>query len=85
MPIANQVGVNPMHYGIILIIAMGVGVFLPPVGVGFYVCCAVCETTVESSARALIPFLVVVGVGLLAVALVPWFTLFLPVSFHLTR
>jgi tripartite ATP-independent transporter DctM subunit len=83
MPIASQVGVSQLHYGIILVIAMGIGIFIPPIGIGFYVCCAVCETTLEKSSRAMIPFLVVVCVGLLVVALVPWFTLFLPAKLHL--
>ncbi|HTU03457.1 MAG TPA: TRAP transporter large permease, partial [Candidatus Sulfotelmatobacter sp.] len=83
MPIASEVGVSPLHYGIILVIAMGIGIFIPPVGIGFYVCCAVCDTTIEESARAMIPFLIVVCVGLLVVVLVPWFTLFLPARFHL--
>jgi tripartite ATP-independent transporter DctM subunit len=83
MPIARQVGVSQLHYGIILVIAMGIGIFIPPIGIGFYVCCAVCETTIEKSSRAMIPFLVVVCVGLLVVAVVPWFTLFLPAKLHL--
>ncbi len=82
MPIASQVGVNELHYGIVLIIAMGIGTFIPPIGVGFYVTCAVCETTIEKSARAMIPYVVVLCVGVLLVALVPWFTLFLPAQFH---
>jgi tripartite ATP-independent transporter DctM subunit len=83
MPIASQVGINQLHYGIVLLIAMGIGLFMPPVGVGFYVSCAVCETTIEKSTRAMIPFLVVLFLSLLLVALVPWFTLFLPAIFHL--
>jgi tripartite ATP-independent transporter DctM subunit len=83
MPIASQVGISPLHYGIVLLIAMGIGLFMPPVGVGFYVSCAVCETTIEKSTRAMIPFLVVLFLALSLVALVPWFTLFLPAAFHL--
>jgi tripartite ATP-independent transporter DctM subunit len=83
MPIAGQVGISPLHYGIVLLIAMGIGLFMPPIGIGFYVSCAVCETTIEKSTRAMIPFLVVLFLGLLLVALVPWFTLFLPAAFHL--
>jgi tripartite ATP-independent transporter DctM subunit len=85
MPIAGQVGISPLHYGIVLLIAMGIGLFMPPIGVGFYVSCAVCDTTIEKSTRAMIPFLVVLFFGLLLVALVPWFTLFLPAAFHLGR
>jgi TRAP-type C4-dicarboxylate transport system permease large subunit len=64
--------------GIVLIFAMGVGAFLPPVGVGFYVCSAVMGTSIEDAGRAMLPYLAVLIVGLLIVAFVPWFTLFLP-------
>jgi TRAP-type C4-dicarboxylate transport system permease large subunit len=56
---------------------------MPPVGVGFYVSCAVCETTIEKSMRVMLPFLAVLFLSLILVALVPWFTLFLPALFHL--
>jgi tripartite ATP-independent transporter DctM subunit len=85
MPIAAQVGVSPLHYGIVLLIAMGIGLFMPPVGIGFYVSCAVSGTTIERATRAMIPFLVVLVLALFLVALVPWFTLFLPAAFHLGR
>ncbi len=85
MPIAVQVGISPLHYGIVLLIAMGIGLFMPPIGVGFYVSCAVCETTIERSSRAMVPYLCVLVVGLLLVALVPWFTLALPAAFNLGR
>ncbi|HTU00169.1 MAG TPA: TRAP transporter large permease, partial [Candidatus Sulfotelmatobacter sp.] len=83
MPIAARIGVDQLHYGIVLIIAMGIGAFIPPVGVGFYTTCAVCGTTIEESGRAMIPFFLVLCLGLLVVALVPWFTLLLPGAFHL--
>jgi tripartite ATP-independent transporter DctM subunit len=83
MPIASKVGVSELHYGIVLIIAMGIGAFMPPVSVGYYVTCAVCQTTIEKSGREMIPFIAILIVGLLVVALVPWFTLYLPAKFHL--
>ncbi len=84
MPIASTVGVSQLHYGIVLLIAMGIGAFAPPVGVGFYFACAVCETTIEKSGRQMIPYIIVLFIALLLVALVPWFTLSLPARFHLT-
>ena len=83
LPIAQQIGVSQLHFGIVLLIAMGIGAVMPPVGALFYVACAVCETTIEKSGRAMIPFLVVLCFALLLVALVPWFTLYLPMKFHL--
>jgi len=84
LPIASRVGISQLHYGIVLLIAMGIGAFMPPVGVGFYFACAVCETTIEKSSREMIPFVIVLAIGLLLVALVPWFTLFLPARFGLS-
>lgn len=78
LPVAIGVGVSPVHYGIVLIIAMGIGGFLPPVGIGFYVCCAVMRTPIERAAGPMLPYLLVLLAGLLIVAFVPWVTLFLP-------
>jgi hypothetical protein len=50
----------------------------PPARVGFYVCCAVAQAPLEAASRAMIPYLVVLLIGLLLVAFVPWFTLVLP-------
>jgi tripartite ATP-independent transporter DctM subunit len=78
IPIAGKIGISELHYGMMLIIAMGVGAFMPPAGVGFYVCCAVARAPLEAASRAMIPYLVVLLIGLLLVAFVPWFTLVLP-------
>jgi tripartite ATP-independent transporter DctM subunit len=81
LPIAGQIGISELHYGILLIIAMGIGAFIPPAGVGFYVCCAVMRTDIESAARVMAPYLTVLLIGLLIVTFVPWFTLALPRAF----
>jgi tripartite ATP-independent transporter DctM subunit len=78
LPIAGSIGLSGLHYALVLIIAMGVGGFMPLAGVGFYVCCAVMRCDVEQASRAMMPYLVVVLLGLLIVAFVPWFALFLP-------
>ena len=83
LPVAAQVGVSQLHYGIVLLIAMGIGAFAPPVGVGFYFACAVLETRIEASSREMIPYICVLFLGLVLVAMVPWFTLSLPALFHL--
>ncbi len=78
LPIAGKLGLSELHYALVLIIAMGIGGFMPLAGVGFYVCCAVMRCDIEAASRAMIPYLVVLIAGLLIVAFVPWFTLFLP-------
>jgi tripartite ATP-independent transporter DctM subunit len=78
LPIAGHIGISELHYGIVLLIAMGVGAFVPPTGVGFYVACAIVHTDIESATRAMIPYFIVLLIGLAIVAFVPWFTVFLP-------
>ncbi|MBV8354850.1 MAG: TRAP transporter large permease [Candidatus Eremiobacteraeota bacterium] len=78
IPIATAIRISPLHYGIVLVIAMGVGAFMPPAGVGFSVCCAIQQTDIETASRAMIPYLAVLVGGLLIVTFVPWLTLVLP-------
>jgi tripartite ATP-independent transporter DctM subunit len=78
IPIAGKLGLSELHYALVLIIAMGVGGFMPLAGVGFYVCCAIMRADIEAASRAMLPYLAMVLVGLLIVAFVPWFALFLP-------
>jgi tripartite ATP-independent transporter DctM subunit len=78
IPIAVKLGISGLHYALVLIIAMGIGGFMPLAGVGFYVCCAVMRCDVEEASRAMLPYLMVLVLGLLVVAFVPWLALFLP-------
>jgi TRAP-type C4-dicarboxylate transport system permease large subunit len=78
LPIAGKLGLSELHYALVLIIAMGVGGFMPLAGIGFYVCCAIMRCDVESASRAMIPYLMVVLIGLLIVAFVPSLALVLP-------
>jgi tripartite ATP-independent transporter DctM subunit len=85
IPMAEQIGVNPLHYAIVILIAMGVGVFVPPIGVGFYIATAVFGTNIERTARAMLPYFLTLCVGLLLVAFFPWVTLVLPKLLNLAR
>jgi tripartite ATP-independent transporter DctM subunit len=78
MPIAGQYGMDIIHYSMIMILAMGVGIFIPPIGIGFYVSCSVSESRLEATSKAMLPYFVVLIVGVLVVAFVPWFTLAVP-------
>jgi len=81
LPIAVKLGFSGLHFAIVLIIAMGIGGFMPLAGVGFYVCCAVMRCEIEPASRAMLPYLAVVLAGLLIVAFVPWFATALPNHF----
>jgi tripartite ATP-independent transporter DctM subunit len=78
MPIASQYGIDIIHYSMIMILAMGVGIFIPPIGIGFYVSCSVSESRLEATGKAMLPYFAVLILGVLMVAFVPWFTLAVP-------
>jgi tripartite ATP-independent transporter DctM subunit len=78
LPVATRLGFDQLHYAIVLLVAIGIGAFLPPLGVGFYVSCSVTGTRLTPSARAMVPYALVLLAGLMLVALVPWFSLALP-------
>jgi tripartite ATP-independent transporter DctM subunit len=78
LPMVATFGIDPIQYGIVMIIAMGLGAFSPPIGVGMFVTCSIAGTTMENAARHMAPYLIVLTVGLLLVAFVPWFSLILP-------
>jgi TRAP-type C4-dicarboxylate transport system permease large subunit len=82
VPIVSQFGIDPLQYGIVMIIAMGLGAFSPPIGIGLYITCSVSGTTVEQTSRAMLPYLAVLFVGLLLVAFIPWFSLVVPKLMH---
>ena len=81
IPIAGKLGLSELHYALVLIIAMGIGGFMPLAGVGFYVCCAIMRSDIERASRAMLPYVMVVLIGLLVVAFVPWFATVLPRHF----
>jgi TRAP-type C4-dicarboxylate transport system permease large subunit len=85
MPIAVQYGVHPVHYAIVLIFAMGMGCFMPPFGIGFYVSCSIGGSSPEKVTPRLVPYLLVLTAGLLLVTFVPWFTMVFPKMLNLVR
>ena len=80
-PIAMQFGIDPLHYGILIIASIGIGVFLPPIGIGLFIACAIAKLNIVESSKSMAPYLIMLALGLLAVTYVPWFTLVLPRMF----
>lgn len=71
-PIARQFGVHEVHYSIIAILAMGVGLFTPPFGIGFYITCAIGGADPDKAMPHIWAYLAVLLVGVIVVAAVPW-------------
>jgi tripartite ATP-independent transporter DctM subunit len=78
-PIARQLGVNEVHYAMVVILAMGVGLFAPPFGLGYYAACTIGRVNPDAALLRIWPYLGVLVLGLLLIAAVPWIsTGFLP-------
>ena len=73
-PIARQMGINEVHYAMVVILAMGVGLFAPPFGVGYYAACAIGRVSPDRAMKQIWPYLLAVFAGVLVIAAVPWFS-----------
>ncbi|MGY0713096.1 TRAP transporter large permease [Azospirillum argentinense] len=74
-PIARQLGVHEVHYAMIVILAMGIGLFAPPFGVGYYAACAISRINPDEGMKPIIGYLVALTIGLIVVAAVPWISI----------
>ena len=74
-PIARQVGIHEVHYAMVVILAMGIGLFAPPFGVGYYAACAIGRVNPDEGIRPIWPYLLALLIGLLVVAAIPWFSI----------
>jgi TRAP-type C4-dicarboxylate transport system permease large subunit len=77
-PIALKLGVHPLHFGTVVVIAMGLGLFAPPIGLGLFATCAITGTKLENAWRPMMKYLVVLFVVLMMLVFVPIFSLWLP-------
>ncbi|MBP2305252.1 TRAP transporter large permease subunit [Azospirillum melinis] len=71
-PIARQIGVHEVHYAMIVILAMGIGLFAPPFGVGYYAACAISRISPDEGMKPILGYLAALAVGLIVVAAFPW-------------
>ncbi len=74
-PVARAVGIHEEHYAMVVILAMGIGLFAPPFGDGFYAACAIGRVNPDDAMGAIWPYLAALLVALLLVAAVPWFSI----------
>jgi tripartite ATP-independent transporter DctM subunit len=74
-PIARAVGVHEVHYAMVIILAMGIGLFAPPFGVGYYAACAIGRVDPAEGIRPIWGYLLALLVGLIVVAVFPWISI----------
>jgi len=78
VPVAAELGIAPLHFGVVLVVAMGIGLFAPPLGLGLYGACLVGNVPIESTIKPILGYLGLLTVVLLIIAFVPGMTLWLP-------
>jgi tripartite ATP-independent transporter DctM subunit len=81
LPLAVKLGVDPLQFGILIIMATGIGVMMPPVGIGFYIACTIGEAPVNATMRSSMYYNAFLLAGVVVVILFPQITTWLPSMF----
>ena len=82
LPVVTATGMDPLHFGIVMITNLCIGLCTPPVGTCLFVGCGVGKTTIAKVTPALIPFFIAMIVALMLITFVPWFSMALPNLFR---
>lgn len=85
MPIAEQLGMHPIHFAMMIIFNLCIGIATPPVGTALFVGCSVSGARIESVIKSVIPFCAVLLITLLAITFIPEISLALPRAFGLIQ
>lgn len=74
-PIAKTLGINDIHYSMVVVVAMNIGLMTPPIGVGFYLACKIGGVSPDEALGAVWSYLAALIVGLIFIAAIPWLSL----------
>jgi len=74
-PIAKQLGIHEVHYAMVVVLSMGLGLFAPPVGVGYYAACAIGNVNPDAGIKPILAYLLALFIGIVIVACVPWISI----------
>jgi tripartite ATP-independent transporter DctM subunit len=77
-PISRTVGIDPVHYGVVIVAAMGIAFFLPPIGVGLSIAAGIARVDIDDVSKTYLPYLIALLIGLVVIAAFPDLTLVLP-------
>jgi tripartite ATP-independent transporter DctM subunit len=81
LPVAVKLGIDPLHFGVVLVIAMGLGLFAPPLGLGLYGACLIGNVPIEQTVKPIMGYLGLLLLCLLVIAFVPAISTALPHAF----
>src|SRR5690625_201170 len=82
LPVVTSVGIDPVHFGVILVVALAIGFVTPPLGVNLFVASSVGKVKFEQVAVGVLPFVAVMVICLLIIAFIPALSMFLPGLFE---
>ncbi|MPW22543.1 TRAP transporter large permease subunit [Paraburkholderia sp. CNPSo 3157] len=74
-PIAREVGIHEVQYAMVVILSMGLGLFSPPFGVGYYGACAVSKIHPDEGIRPIVGYMIALFIGIVVIAAVPWISI----------
>jgi tripartite ATP-independent transporter DctM subunit len=74
-PIARALGIHEVHYAMVVVLSMGLGLFGPPLGVGYYTACAIGRVNPDDGIKPIIGYMVALFIGVVVVAAVPWISI----------
>ncbi len=78
LPVAKMVGVDPVHFGIIMVVNLAIGFITPPLGVNLFVACGIGNISIEDLSKSIVPWLLVMIICLTLITFIPEISLFLP-------
>jgi tripartite ATP-independent transporter DctM subunit len=81
LPVAVRLGIDPLHFGVVLVIAMGIGLFAPPLGLGLYGACLIGNVPIEQTVKPIIGYLGLLLMCLLVIVFIPAISTALPRAF----
>jgi tripartite ATP-independent transporter DctM subunit len=73
-PAAQALGIHQVHYAIVVLLSMGLGLFAPPFGYGYYTACAISEVSPDDAMGNMVPYLTAFAIAIIVIATVPWLT-----------
>ena len=75
LPIALSFGFDPVHFGVIMIVNLAMGMFTPPVGLNLFIASNIAKTSIPRIARSVVPFVLILMADLMIISFVPWLSL----------
>ncbi|MCM3759607.1 TRAP transporter large permease [Alkalihalobacillus oceani] len=78
LPISTSLGIDPVHFGIIMVVNLAIGLITPPVGINLFVASQTAKIKISAISRAIIPFVIILFVDVLIISFLPIMSLWLP-------